>query len=137
MKKLLTLLALVFALTAPLGIAYATDAENKICQLATENEKVLDAKCVIYQRACVIAIKTEKFCTRSEYEDYVNTLVDNVKSQFQVDHVFVSRNPRIMQQIDSLSKLSGDEREKEINRIIEKELSKSRDGGIIMPKKVW
>lgn len=136
MKKLLALFIIVFALIAPISVAYATDTETQICEIATQNEKVLDAKCIVYQRACVIAIKTEKFSTRSEYEDYVNSLVKNVKSKFEIDHVFVSRNPRIMQQIVALSKLPQDERERKITEIIEKELSKKLDGGIIMPKKV-
>ena len=59
MKKLIlvTLLTVIVALTVGQA-AFAETVETQICEIAKQNEKVLDAKCIVYQRACLVAIKT-------------------------------------------------------------------------------
>ena len=75
--------------------------------------------CLIYERTAVVAVKTEKFSTKSEYDKYVNGLTSQIKSEYEVDHVFVTRNPKIMKQIEELSKLDGEQRDEAIKQIIE------------------
>lgn len=121
MKKIIVVLLIVATLALAVGqLAFAATAdEQSICEIATSNEKVTDAKCVIYERTCIIAIKTEKFTTKTQYDKYVNDLTDQVKSEFEVDHVFVTRNPKVMKQIESLSKVSQDQRDEAIRQLIQ------------------
>ena len=121
MKKLLLVLIIIAAAALSVGqLAFAeTCCEQKICELAKSNEKVKDAKCIIYEGNCVIAIKTEQFTQKSEYEKYVKELVEKAKAECELDHVFVTRNPKVMKQIEELSKLSDTEREQAIQKLIE------------------
>lgn len=121
MKKIFFLLLIIAALATSVGqLASAeTCCEQKICELAKENEKVKDAKCVVYERNCVIAIQTEQFTQKSEYENYVKDLVEKVKEQCEVDHVYVTRNPKVMKKIEELSKLEEQQRDEAIQNLIE------------------
>ena len=121
MKKLLLALLIIAAITLSVGqLAFAeTECEQKICELAKEHAKVKDAKCVVYERNCVIAIKTEQFTQKSDYESYVKDLVEKVKAQHEVDHVFVTRNPKVMKQIEELSKLNEQQRNEALQKLIE------------------
>ena len=121
MKKLLLALLMIATIALSVGqLAFAeTDCEQKICQLATANDKVKDAKCVIYQRNCIIALKTEQFTQKSEYDTFVKDLVEKVKSECEVDHVFVTRNPKVMKQIEELAKLDQQQREQAIQKLLE------------------
>ena len=127
MKKLLLALLLVAAVVLSVGqLAFAeTECEQKICELAKANEKVKDAKCVVYKRNCVVAVRTEQFTQKSDYEKYVKELVEQVKEECELDHVFVTRNPKVMKQIEELSKLDESERDEAIQRLIE-EIVKQR-----------
>lgn len=129
MKKLIViiLLAAVLASCAAV-IAFAQTTEEYVKELATEHEKVLSAECVIYQRACVIAIKTEKFATKSEYDAYVEKLSEQIKSECEVDHVLVSRSPKLMSKLAELSKLDETARNKAIEEIIKRELERHDNG---------
>ena len=121
MKKLLLALLLIATITLCVGqLAFAdTQCEQKICELAKKNDKVTDAKCIVYERNCVVAIKTEQFTQKSEYEKYVKELVENVKAECDVDHVFVTRNPKIMKQIEELAKLDEQQRDEAIQQLIQ------------------
>ncbi len=121
MKKTLLILLtfLILALSAA-PIAFAqTDCEAKICKMATENGKVKEAKCVVYQRTAIVAVKTENFTAQSQYKAYVNDLTEKIKSQCEVDHVFVTRNPKIMKQIEELSQTDEKDRDEAIQKLIE------------------
>lgn len=121
MKRILVTLTVVLALVlaiAPTAFA-ATDCEKRICELAQADERVKQAECLVYERTVVIAIKTEKFSTKSDYDSYVQQLVNSVKTECEVDHVFVTRNPKIMKQIAELSKLDEDQRDEEIQKILD------------------
>ena len=121
MKKIIiALLALLtLALTvAPVALA-ETECETNICEMAKQNEKVKDAKCVVYNRTAVVAIRTEKFSTRSQYDVFVKQLTEQIRSECEVDHVFVTRNPKIMKQIEGLAKLDENERDEAIEKLIE------------------
>ena len=121
MKKILLALLRIVAITLSVGqLAFAeSDCEQRVCQLAMANDKVKEAKCVIYERNCVVAVRTEQFTQKSEYEMYVKELVKNIKAECDVEHVFVTRNPRIMKQIEELSKLDEQQREEAIQKLIE------------------
>ncbi|MCH5153353.1 MAG: YhcN/YlaJ family sporulation lipoprotein [Clostridiales bacterium] len=121
MKKLLLALLVIAAVALSISqVAFAeTECEQKICELAKTNEKVKDAKCVVYERNCVVAIKTEQFTQKSDYETYVKDLIEKVKAECDVEHVFVTRNPKVMKQIEELSKLSEQQRDDAIRKLIE------------------
>ena len=121
MKKLLLALLIVAATALSIGqLAYAeTSCEQKICEMATAHDKVKEAKCVIYQGNCVIAIKTEQFTQKSDYETFVKELTEQVKAQDCVERVFVTRNPKVMKQIEQLSKLDEQQRDETIQKLIE------------------
>lgn len=137
MKKLV--LALLVVLTIALSvapIAVATTCEEEICEIAKQNKKVTDAKCIVYERCCIVAIKTEKFTTKSQYDKYLEEVTNVIKEKFEVDHVFVTRNPKVMKQIETLSELDENERDDAIRQLIEDVLhrGKPRDK-FVMPKK--
>ena len=136
MKKLLLALLIIVAAALSVGqMAFAeTQCEQKICELAKSNEKVKDAKCVIYERNCVIAIKTEQFTQKSEYEKYVKELVEKAKAECELDHVLVTRNPKVMKQIEELSKLNDTEREQAIQKLIEQVIRRKPHVKPMLPK---
>ena len=129
MKKLILLTLLTIILALSIGqVVFAETYEEKICQIATEHEKVTEAQCVIYERCCLVAIKTEKFTTKSEYDKYVDELVERVKNECNVDHVLVSRNPKVMVEIKRLAEKSATEREKYIKDMLNREIFKREPG---------
>lgn len=134
MKKILTVILLAAVLTGcTVAVAYgATADEEQIKQLATSHDKVLACECVIHKRACVIAVKTEKFTTKSEYDEYVEGLKEQITSKFEVDYVFVSRSPKMMRELVELNKLDENERVEAIEELIAKQLQ--RHGHKIPPK---
>lgn len=120
MKKFLVALIVIMTLALAMGsVASAqTETEGAICDLAKQNDKVLDAKCVVWERTAIVAIKTERFSAKSAYKEFVNKLTDEITSQFQVDRVIVSRNPKVMKQVEAISQLEGTEREEAIKNLI-------------------
>lgn len=127
MKKIVATIVLLAALFAccTTSLAYAvTTAEQHVKALATKHEKVLAAECVIYRRACVVAIKTEKFTTKSEYDEYLDELTEQIKADCEVDYVLVSRSPKMMHQLTELNKLSDDAREKAIEDLIRQQIER-------------
>ena len=136
MKKLLLALLIVAAVTMSIGqLAFAeTSCEQKICELTKAHEKVKDAKCIVYERNCVIAIQTEQFTQKSDYEKYVKELVEKVKSEHEVEHVFITRNPKVMKQIEELVKLDENQREQAIQKLIEEVIQHRLHKRPILPK---
>lgn len=137
MKKFVIALLLVATIALSVGqLAFAsTHCEHKICELAKANEKVTDAKCVIYERTAVVAIKTEQFTTKSDYQKFVKELVEKVKEECEVDHVFVTRNPKVMKQIEELSNLNEQQRDEAIQKLIEEVMRRKPNHKIRIPKK--
>lgn len=138
MKKIITVLLLTLLLAFMGTVAYAETAEKQIAELAMSNEKVVKAECVIYRRNCVIAVQTEKFSTRSEYERYRGELVQNVKARFELDNVYVTRNPKAMAQIEQLAALSEEERNEKIEELIKQYLGKCKPpfDKVVLPKPI-
>ena len=135
MKKLLLVILLAATVALCFGqVAFAATAtEQKICELATANDKVTNAECVVYERACIVAIKTKKFTSKSEYDEYVNELRDKIKAECEVDHVIVTRSPKVMKEIVELNKLDGEKRDEAIQKLIE-EIKQHRPHKQIMPQ---
>lgn len=125
MKKIVAIILLAALLACcTAAVAFAETQEQRIVSLATKHDKVTDAKCVVYKRICLLAIKTEKFNTKSEYDKYVEELSNQITSQFEVDKVFVTRSPKAMFKLNELSKLSEEQRQKEIEEMIKRELDR-------------
>ena len=137
MKKLVLVALMTMLLALSIGqVAFAETCEEKICKMATENEKVAEAQCVIYERCCVVAIKTEKFTSKNEYDSYVKQLTERIKSECEVDHVLVTRNPKIMMQLNAIAAKPEAERNEAIKELLDKIIRHPRpDHGIILPKR--
>ena len=125
MKKLVIYLALAMLVLAIVpSMAMATTTENEIANLAMQNEKVVKAKCVVYERNCLVAIQTEKFQSKTEYCKFVEQFESQVKAKYQIDNIKVTRNPKVMSKLDHFEKLSESERKAEIQKLIEYLLNK-------------
>lgn len=125
MKKLVIYLAIaLFILALIPTFAMATTTEQEICHIAMQNPKVVKAKCIIFERNCLVAIQTEKFTNRTEYCDFLAKFEDQVKAQYQIDNIKVTRSPKVMCKLDQLEKLNENERNAEIQKLIEYLLSK-------------
>lgn len=136
MKKFIAVIILaVLAACCTGAFAFAQTDEQYVKELAVQHEKVTNAECVIYKRACVIAIKTEKFTTKTEYDAYVDGLAEQIKNDCEVDYVYVSRSPKLMFKLTELNKMSEDDRAKAIEELIQKQLEKHEHGNKpIMPR---
>ena len=125
MKKIVIYLALAMLVLAIVpSMAMATTTENEIANLAMQNPKVVKAKCVVYERNCLVAIQTEKFQSKTEYCKFVEKFEELVKAKYQIDNILVTRNPKVMSKLDHLEKLSDSERNAEIQKLIEYLLNK-------------
>ncbi len=125
MKRFVIYLALAMLVLAILPtFAMATTTEKEIANIAMQNPKVTKAKCVIYERNCLVAIQTEKFQSRTEYCNFVEKFEKLVKAKYQIDNIKVTRNPKVMSKLDHFEKLSESERKAEIQKLIEYLLNK-------------
>ncbi len=124
MKKLLIFLSISLICIALLPtFAMATTTEQDIENLATTEQKVLRAKCIIFERNCLIAIQTEKFATKSEYKEYTEQLKNIIKEKYQIDNVGITRNPKLMKEMEMLQLLDEQQRSEQIQQIIERYLN--------------
>ena len=125
MKKLVIYLALAMLVLAIVpSMAMATTTENEIANLAMQNPKVVKAKCVVYERNCLVAIQTEKFQSKTEYCKFVEQFEGQAKAKYQLDNILETRNPKVMSKLDHFEKLSETERNAEIQKLIEYLLNK-------------
>lgn len=115
----LPVLALILLLLPVTAFASATAQETEIADLAETHEKIKTAQCLVYQRTCVIAIQTEKFTDKSEYDSFRNDLQTEILQKYNFDRVIISRNPKIMHAIDKLQKMSESEREQAIEKFLQ------------------
>lgn len=131
MKKIIAAIALCILVVscAVIPTAYAAGCEQIIVEIATAHEKVVEAQCIVYNRACLLAIKTEKFSTKSEYDKFKEDLTAQIENDCEVDSVFITRSPKVMHKLAQLSKLSDDQRQKAIEDLIEQELNRRDNGG--------
>lgn len=126
MKKVLfavVLSVLLLVLALPIYACAETTQESEINKLVCEKEKVLDAKSVVYNGYCVLAIKTEKFVSKSDYEAFKGSLKRELENKFKVE-VVITRSPKAMHFISDISELPEAERENAAKKFIEKELER-------------
>ncbi len=136
MKRIIisVILLLIVTLIFPLAANAATTQETEICNKAKENKKITGAECIIYQRNCVLAIKTEKFASKSEYDNFKLALQQQLVNEYNLDKVLITRSPKAMHTIKKLSAMSQDEREKAIEDFIESEFSPQKPHKPIQPR---
>ncbi len=132
MKKicLAFVLILAMAVLVPVAAQAATDQETKICALVKEKDKIVDAQCVVYERNCVIAIKTEKFTSKTNYDEFRTKLEREIAEKFDLDKVLITRSPKVMHTITQLEKMSDAEREATIQKFLDKLFHRDQQPGI-------
>ena len=126
MKKIILAIVIIATLCTAFTATCAVGqtAEEKICEIAKSNDKILEAKCIVYQRNCLVAIKTEKFVTSSEYDLYLANVRQQFTSECEIDNVYVTSSPKVMKKLSELEKLNDKQRQQAIQEIIEQELNK-------------
>ena len=127
MKKILLAICALcaIALLTLSQTAFATETEQAIADIALQNDKVVRATSVVYMRSCVVALQTKKFASREEYDEFVAKLTEQIKKDYEIDTVYVSRSPKVMQIVDRLSKLDEASRQEIVRRLIESERLKA------------
>lgn len=130
MKKIIAIvgLCIMLACCATATAAFAESCEQHIVEIATAHDKVVEAQCVVYNRMCVLALKTEKFNTKSDYDKFKEELCAKIETDCEIDFVFVTRSPKVMYKLTQLNKLSEDERKQAIEELIENELHRHNKG---------
>lgn len=124
MKKLLiSILLIAVVATTTATVCFATNVESEIVALTKKNEKVTDALCIVYKKNCVLAIKTEKFVSKKEYDTFKTELEKEICEKYGLEHVVVTANPKAMHAINKISELSETEREEAIKKFVEFQLS--------------
>ncbi len=123
MKKILLAICVLcaIALLTLSQTAFATETEQAIAYIALQNDKVVRATSVVYMRSCVVALQTKKFASREEYDEFVAKLTEQIKKDYEIDTVYVSRSPKVMQIVNKLAKLDEASRQEIIRRLIEAE----------------
>jgi len=116
---ILPILVLSLLLLPCTALAAVNAQETQIAELAQAHEKVKSAKCIIYQRTCVVALQTEKFANKSEYDQFRQELEKEILQNYNLDKIIVSRNPKVMYAISRLEKMSETEREQAIEKFLE------------------
>lgn len=124
MKKIILIILLVALIaTLMVSVCFATDRENEISNTIKTYDKITDARCVIYENNCVVAIKTEKFTSQSEYETFKTSLEKEICDKYNLEHLIITRSPKAMHGIKAISQLSDEERTDAIKKFVEFHLS--------------
>lgn len=121
MKKIsafTVILAVVLAVLAPCSAFAQTTAEQEIRQAVLTDKRVEKCSCLVFERNCLVAIKSS-FAGKTERDEFVRDLENKIKSNWQIDKVFVVGSPKVMQAIDSVNKLPESERQNLVRRIFE------------------
>lgn len=137
MKKVLmsiVTLTLAIAVLVPAAAYASTTEETAVCDFVKKQDKVVDAKCLTYENNCIVAIKTEKFLSKSEYDQFKENLKQQLTDKYNFENVIITRNPKAMHAIQEISKLSNSEREKAAKDFLEKLTSPRPDKLPIQPR---
>lgn len=126
MKKLViyACLALLVAVAVLPTFATATTTEQQICDIVMQHPNIKKAKCIVYERNCIVAIQAEKFTNKTEYCSFVSDMETQIKEQCQIDNVKITRNPKVMSKIDTFDKLDDTTKQEQIKELIEYFLNK-------------
>ena len=121
MKKIIVIVLLLLCVNCTIfANANTTKVEEDVQKLAISLDNITDAKCIVHHRICVVAVKTEKVVTKSQYENLKKKLEEEITKNYQIDAVIVTRNVKIFKQIEELNKLEDNERAMEIEKILQK-----------------
>lgn len=136
MKKYLFAIALLLTIISVLPcIANAdTKTENEIAELVKSKDKICDAKCIIYENACVVAIKTEKFVSKNEYDKFKEELETELCKKFNLSAIVITRSPKAMHTIGEIEKMTEKEREAAVEKFIDFELNRKPHHPQIQPR---
>ena len=136
MKKIILSLVLLMTVVAMLPVLAnaETTQEQEISKFVSKQNKIAEAKCVVYQRNCVVAIKAEKFVSKAEYDNFKQTVRQEICKKFNLDNVLITRNPRAMHAIGEISKLSEQEREEAVRKFVEFEFEHKPHRPEIQPR---
>lgn len=116
---ILPILLLIFVLLPCTAFATTQQQETEIAALAQANPKVKTAKCIVYQRNCIVALQTEKFANKTEYDQFRQELENEIIQKYSIEKVIISRNPKVMHAISRIEKMSETEREQAIERFLQ------------------
>ena len=121
-KVILSILALILTVSvlAPVAAYASTTQETEITAFVKKQDKVTDANCLVYENNCIVAIKTEKFVSKSDYDQFRDNLKKQLESKYDFEHLVITRSPKAMHAIEEISKLSESEREQAIKDFINK-----------------
>lgn len=136
-KTLLSILTIMLAVAVlvPVAAYASTTQETEISEFVKKQDKVTDAKTLVYENNCIVAIKTEKFLNKSEYDSFKKNLYKQLEGKFDFDHLVVTRSPKVMSAIEEISKKSESEREQAIKDLLEKVFSKRPQKLPLEPKR--
>ena len=119
-KAILSILTVILAVVALAPVAaYATTQETDVCDFVKEQDKIVDAKCLVYENNCIVAIKTEKFLNKTEYDKFKEDLKQKLEDEFDFDHIVITRSPKLMHAVEEISKMSEKEREQAVKEFFE------------------
>ncbi len=135
MKKVLSAIILIALIaTMTVSVCFATDIENEISNTVKKKDKVADVVCVIYEKNCVVAIKTEKFTSQSEYENFKTSAEKEICEKYNLEHVIITRNPKAMHGIKAITELNDEERTEAIKKFVEFQLSHKTHRPHVQPR---
>ncbi len=120
MKKwfILSIMLLITAIALPV-YAGAADASAEISELAKADNRVKDAKTIVYGDSCVIAVRMENMHKKSDYIAYKDSLAQTVKDKYaDISFVAITANPKIYREIEKLSELDEKDRTAKIEEMI-------------------
>lgn len=133
-KTILSVLAiLAIVVLVPVAAYASTSQETEISKYVENHDKIVTAKCLVYENNCIVAIKTEKFLNKSEYDQYKENLKQELEDKFDFDHIIVTRSPKAMHAIEKMADMSESEREETIKDLIKKLTSKRPERPAVQP----
>ena len=118
MKKVLICLILAFTVFATLStVALANDdtVEKQILQI----DGVEDVRVAFYKNYCFVAIKSKGVIQKSQCQKLRQQVIQIASNDGQ-RQVYVSCNPKLFFEIESLEKLSETERQKALEKLFDK-----------------
>lgn len=121
MKKFLAILVVaccLYAATATFVATASTDVELSVAEIAKKDQRVVAAIAVVECRTCVVALQTKGFATRSSYNEFAQTLSEEIKEKFEIDNVYISRSPKVMMIARQIANADKTERQQIIERLL-------------------
>lgn len=125
MKKVFTVVLVICCLycaTSTLAANASTETELSIASLAKEDSRVVCAVAVVEKRICVVALQTKGFASKSQYDKFTAELTKKIADNFEIDNVYISRNPKVMIVAKQIAQANLSQRQQIIEQLV-KQLS--------------